>query len=97
MPSGCSTAARRPRSPIYRNVVVDDTALAAVAALVLFLVVLFGANAWVFQAEQFSWFDFVSNYLLIPIFVLLYLGHKFVNKTKVVPLKDCNFEMDEKV
>lgn len=67
------------------------------AALVLFLVVLFGANAWVFQAEQFSWFDFVSNYLLIPIFVILYLGHKFVNKTKVVPLKHCNFEMDEKV
>ncbi|MDM4766862.1 amino acid permease [Pelomonas sp. SE-A7] len=64
------------------------------AALVLFLVVLFGANAWVFQAEQFSWFDFISNYLPIPAFVLLYLGHKWVKKTRVVPLKDCNFRMD---
>jgi len=28
------------------------------------------------------------------VFVLLYLGHKYWNKTRVVPLKDCNFEMD---
>jgi len=25
---------------------------------------------------------------------MFYLGHKYCNKTKVVPLKDCNFEMD---
>ena len=62
-------------------------------ALVLFLIVLFGANISVFQAPVFSWFDFVSGYLLIPTVVLLYLGHKFWNKTHLVPLKDCNFEL----
>src|SRR5271168_4074145 len=63
-------------------------------ALVLFLVVLFGANIGVFQAPVFSWFDFTTGYLMIPVFVLLYLGHKIRNKTRVIPLKDCNFEMD---
>jgi lysine-specific permease len=63
-------------------------------ALVLFLVVLFGANIGVFQTPVFSWFDFITDYLMIPVFVILYLGHKYLNKTRVIPLKDCNFEMD---
>src|SRR3984893_6785916 len=63
-------------------------------ALILFLVVLFGANIGVFQTPVFSWFDFVTDYLIIPTVIILYLGHKIWNKTRVVPLKDCNFEMD---
>jgi len=61
------------------------------AALVLFVVVLFGANIGVFQAEVFSWFDFISSYILIPVALLLYLGHKAWHKTRLVPLKECNF------
>jgi lysine-specific permease len=63
-------------------------------AIVLFLLVLFGANISVFQTPVFSWFDFITGYLMIPIVVLLYLGHKYWNKTWVVPLKKCNFELD---
>ena len=62
-------------------------------ALVLFLIVLFGANISVFQTPVFSWFDFVTDYLIIPTVVVLYLGHKFWNKTHVVPLKECNFDL----
>jgi lysine-specific permease len=63
-------------------------------ALVLFLIVLFGANISVFQAEVFSWFDFITGYLMIPIVILLYLGHKYRNKTHLIPLQDCNFEQE---
>jgi lysine-specific permease len=62
-------------------------------ALVLFLIVLFGANISVFQTPVFSWFDFVTEYLLIPTVVVLYLGHKLWNKTHLVPLKECNFDL----
>jgi lysine-specific permease len=65
------------------------------ASLVLFVVVLFGANIGVFQAEVFSWFDFISSYILIPVALLLYLGHKFWHKTRLVPLKACDFEPGE--
>jgi amino acid permease len=61
-------------------------------ALILFVVVLFGANISVFQAPVFSWFDFITGYLMIPVVVLLYVGHKLVKKTRIVPLKDCNFD-----
>jgi lysine-specific permease len=63
-------------------------------AIVLFLMVLFGANIGVFQTPVFSWFDFITGYLMIPTVVCLYLGHKLWNKTRVVPLKKCNFELD---
>ena len=63
-------------------------------AIVLFLMVLFGANISVFQTPVFSWFDFITGYLMIPIVVLLYLGHKYWNKTRLVPLEECNFELD---
>ncbi|MBA4217451.1 MAG: amino acid permease [Proteobacteria bacterium] len=69
------------------------------AAVVLFVVVIFGANIGVFQAEGFSWsdwttwFDFVSSYITIPLAIALYLGHKWWHKTRLVPLKDCDFSM----
>jgi lysine-specific permease len=63
-------------------------------ALGLFLIVLFGANIGVFLTPQFSWFDFVTSYLMIPLFLALYLGHKWVKRTRVVPLEKCNFERD---
>ena len=64
------------------------------AALVLFVIVLFGSNIGVFQAEVFSWFDFISSYILIPVAVLLYVGHKAWHRTRLVPLKECNFDPD---
>jgi lysine-specific permease len=63
-------------------------------AVILFTIVLFGANIGVFQAPVFSWFNFITGYLMIPIFIVLYLGHKVRNKTRLVSLMDCNFEMD---
>jgi lysine-specific permease len=63
-------------------------------ALILFVVVLFGANIGVFQTPVFSWFDFITGYLMIPAVVGFYVGHKLWNNTRIVPLKECNFEMD---
>jgi lysine-specific permease len=63
-------------------------------AVILFVIVIFGANIGVFQTETFSWFDFITDYLMIPLVAALYLGHKLWNKTKLVPLKECNFEME---
>ena len=62
-----------------------------IIGIVLCIIVIFGANIWVFQAETFSWFDFLSNYICIPLFICMFLGYKFVKKTKLVPLKECDF------
>lgn len=66
-----------------------------IIAMILCVIVIFGANIWIFQADTFSWFDFITNYICIPIFILLYLGYKYVKKTKIVPLEECDFEYKE--
>jgi len=63
-------------------------------AVVLFTIVLFGANIGVFQTPVFSWFDFISGYLTLPGFLALYLWHKHHNRTQIVPLNKCNFDFD---
>lgn len=67
-----------------------------IIAMIIFLIVTFGANIWVFQAEQFSWFDFITCYAFIPLFFGLYIGYKMKYKTKLVPLTECDFSMPEK-
>jgi lysine-specific permease len=45
----------------------------------------------VFQTAVFSWFDFIASYLMIPVFVALYLGHKAWKRTRLVPIAECDF------
>ncbi len=65
-------------------------------AIVLCSVVIFFVNIWVFQNDQpflanlFS-FDGITNYALIPIFLIMIFGYKFAKGTKMVPLKECDF------
>lgn len=61
-------------------------------AVVLFVVVLLGANIGVFQTPVFSWFDFITSYAILPVFLVLYIGHKLARKTHLVALQDCNFD-----
>jgi len=68
-----------------------------IISIIICVIVIFGANVWIFQAEIFSWFDFITNYICIPIFICLYFGYKFIKKTKIVPLEECNFEFSEKI
>lgn len=60
-------------------------------AMITITIVIFGANMWVFQS--FTWFDFITNYILVPVTPLLYLVYKIKNKTKIVPLLECDFTM----
>jgi len=66
-----------------------------IMAMILCTIVIFGSNIWIFQAPTFDWFSFVTNYMTIPLFAIFYFGYKFVKKTKIVPLMECDFEHKE--
>jgi len=66
-----------------------------IVAGVLNLVVIFGANYSVLQAGNFNWFDFITSYGIIPLFIILYLWYKWKYKTKMVPLEQCDFTMHD--
>ncbi len=58
-------------------------------AMITITFVIIFANYWVFSA--FTWFDFITNYLPIFLFPVLYFGYKKKHNTKIVPLLECDF------
>lgn len=68
--------------------------LGPIAGIILCLCVIFGSNMWIFF--DFDWFTFISNYITIPGFLAIYLGYKFVMKTKIIPLEECDFSQEYK-
>jgi lysine-specific permease len=61
-------------------------------AIVLFVIVLCGANSDVFHKPDVSWAQVLAAYLMIPVFIALYVGHKLWRKSRLVSLRDCNFD-----
>ncbi|MGE5627070.1 MAG: amino acid permease [Solirubrobacterales bacterium] len=68
-----------------------------ILAMILCTIVIFGANIWIFQADTFDWFSFITNYITIPLFAVFYFGYKYIKKTKIVPLMECDFVHKEYV
>ena len=64
-------------------------------AVVLFLIVLFGANASVFFEPQFSWYGFLSSYSTLLAFLAFFIGYKITQRTRLVPLHQCKLDPDE--
>ncbi len=61
-------------------------------ALVLSVFVVLGQqfDAWVTHKINID--NLIGAYIGLPVFLLLYLGYKFIRKTKFVPLKKCRFD-----
>ena len=64
-------------------------------AVVLFVVVLFGANSGVFLAPVFSWYEFLWSYATLLAFLVLFLGYKLIKRTRFVALKESNLQADQ--
>ena len=56
-------------------------------AFALCIVVIAGQNYNAFLGDTIDWYGMAVSYIGIPAFLAIYLGYKFVKKTKVVPLE----------
>lgn len=65
-----------------------------IVATILSIVIIFGANYTFLLPENFNWFDVITSYGTIPIFIGIYLWYKIKHKTKIIPLKDCDFDVE---
>lgn len=62
-------------------------------AFVLCMIVILG-QVLTLDLSDVTWLDFVATYFTIPLFLAIWLGYKWKHKTKVIPLKDCDFSTD---
>ncbi|KOP71414.1 gamma-aminobutyrate permease [Lysinibacillus sp. FJAT-14745] len=59
------------------------------------LIVIIAQNFQAFMAEEIDWGSVVAAYLGIPFFLCLWFGYKIIKKTKIVNLKDVDFEFEK--
>ncbi|WP_236712753.1 amino acid permease [Peribacillus muralis] len=57
--------------------------------------VLLAQNYQAFLGDHINWAGVMAAYLGIPLFLVMWLGYKFVKKTKVIPLEECRIDFDE--
>ncbi|CAH0302245.1 Lysine-specific permease [Peribacillus sp. Bi96] len=57
--------------------------------------VLMAQNYQAFIGDHINWAGVIAAYLGIPFFLAMWLGYKFIKKTKVIPLEECQFDFDE--
>ena len=61
-------------------------------ATALCLIIIFGQNTDILSGHV-NVYSLLVSYIGLPLFLILWLGYKVIHRTKVIPLKDCNFEL----
>lgn len=67
-----------------------------VFAFLVCLVVVIGQDEQAFQSGVIDWNGIVVTYIGIPLFLILWFGYKFIKKTKVLSLSECNVTPQKK-
>ncbi|WP_409295236.1 amino acid permease [Peribacillus sp. SCS-26] len=59
-------------------------------AFALCAFIILGQNYSAFTGPEIDWYGIMVSYISLPLFFILWLGYKFIKKTKVVKLTDCD-------
>jgi lysine-specific permease len=65
-------------------------------AFVLCLIVILGQNYQAFIGGTIDWNGILVSYIGVPLFLILWLGYKWIKKTKWIPLQEVNLDQVEK-
>lgn len=66
--------------------------LGPLIAMVLCLVVIFGQFVGGISGDKIDWGYIVASYFGLPLFLVIWLGHKWKHKTKFLKLEECELE-----
>lgn len=64
-------------------------------AFSLCLFVILGQNYQAFAGEIIDWKGLLISYIGLPIFILIWFVHKWIHKTKIIPLEECQLDYEE--
>ncbi|MFJ5714556.1 amino acid permease [Neobacillus sp. NPDC093127] len=64
-------------------------------AFVICFVILLAQDYQGFTSGNIDWEGVFAAYLGIPVFLVFWLGYKFIKKTKVIPLQECKIDIKE--
>ncbi|MFD2616308.1 amino acid permease [Terrilactibacillus laevilacticus] len=61
-----------------------------ILAFIICAIVAIGQNYQAFTGGQIDWIGALTAYIGIPLFLIIWLGHKWKNKTRLIPLDKCD-------
>lgn len=65
---------------------------APLLAFFVCLLIIAGQNYHAFTSKQLDWHGALISYIGFPLFLVIWLGYKFIKKTKIVDLKKASFK-----
>ncbi len=66
-----------------------------ILSFTLCMLVIAGQNYGAFLSGSIDWYGVAVSYIGLPIFLAVWLGYKFYHKTKLIALKDCQFDKSD--
>ncbi|MGW8424054.1 amino acid permease [Peribacillus simplex] len=69
--------------------------LGPILSFVLCMGVIAGQNYQAFLSGRIDWYGVAVSYIGLPIFLAIWLGYKIYHKTKLISLKDCQFDKSD--
>ncbi len=66
-----------------------------ILSFTLCMLVIAGQNYGAFLSGSIDWYGVAVSYIGLPIFLVVWLGYKFYHKTKLIALKDCQFDKSD--
>ncbi|MFJ7928923.1 amino acid permease [Peribacillus sp. NPDC096448] len=61
----------------------------------LCMLVIAGQNYEAFLSGSIDWYSVAVSYIGLPVFLVIWLGYKIYHKTKLIALKDCQFDKSD--
>ncbi|CUM67039.1 uncharacterized protein PRCAT00004727001 [Priceomyces carsonii] len=61
-------------------------------ALSICIVVIFIKNFTVFLGNEFTYKSFITGYIVLPVFLIMYFGYKLIKKTSIIRSQDVDLE-----
>ena len=63
-------------------------------AFTICIIVMLGQNYGAFIGDEINWYDIAVSYIGIPVFLLTYLGYKWVKGSELIPLEEVDLSRE---
>lgn len=56
------------------------------------MIVISGQNYSALTTTPKDWYGLLISYIGVPLFLMIWIGHKWIKKTRIIPLHECKFD-----
>ncbi|MED5017203.1 amino acid permease [Paenibacillus chibensis] len=65
-------------------------------AFILCIVAIAGQNTGAFTGSSIDWYGILVSYVSVPLFLLIWIGYKWIKGSKLIPLQQCDLSTHER-